>query len=77
MVAWKRLLILFGGFHESTRLVPTAEKSTFSWSDWMNFLWEAILNVHGKHCPLKPRPASWAHSLAATAQLQNHDFVVH
>lgn len=24
MVAWKRQLILFGGFHESTRLVPVA-----------------------------------------------------
>lgn len=25
MVVWKRQLVLFGGFHESTRLVPAGE----------------------------------------------------
>lgn len=29
MVAWKRQLILFGGFHESTRLVPIGERFFF------------------------------------------------
>ena len=29
MVAWKKQLILFGGFHESTRLVPIAEHLSF------------------------------------------------
>lgn len=40
MVAWKRQLILFGGFHESTRLVPIGGPLCFLKQKGLGFLWE-------------------------------------
>ncbi|ELK31397.1 Kelch domain-containing protein 4 [Myotis davidii] len=53
MVAWKRQLILFGGFHESTRLVPIAGRSFFPAVVRRElFMGKTILNTHGICCPI-------------------------
>lgn len=55
MVAWKRQLIVFGGFHESTRLVPGAGRVFFPGAVRSGLsMGRVVLNTCGKWC-LSPK----------------------
>lgn len=60
MVAWKRQLVLFGGFHESTRLVPTGD----SFLSWDGKEWNFCGKNHLEHAEeVLPVPKTGAGSV--------------